>query len=480
MIRFGTLKYKLFILKNIFVLLLTTYQVNALSVTWPTKNVWDVLSQQFSLNHEVNRPEVQQQIKWILKHPGYLKQITNQSRPYIYFVANEIQKRKLPGELALVPMIESGYNPFAYSGAGASGLWQMMPTTGADLGLSQDWWADHRRSVVLSTTAALKYLQYLHKFFNGNWTYAIAAYDSGEGKMARSIKQSRNKQFWYLPLPRETKSYIPRIMALAEVIANHKKYNIHLPDIPYKPYFVEVRVDNQIDLNKAAKLADIPYQELISLNPSYNRWATSPFKSVKLLVPIQHADSFSKNINKVPKESLVNFTKHKVQSNESIASIANKYNSTTNLLKNINLIKSDKIKVGQTLFIPSSSNVTADTKDNNKNKSDQPKFINPSQYRVLHIVDEGESMDYIQNKYNVSAAEIRAWNQLDTNEKINPGQQLVIWKNDNLLKHIYIVRKGDSLSRIAHNNNLTVNKIRQLNPNIKEKNLRLGQSINIG
>ena len=155
-----------------------------------TPNVWDVLRQQFSLNHEVTQPEVQNQIRWLVAHPSYIQKLARQSEPYIYHIVTEIKKRKLPGELALIPMIESSYDPFAYSGAGAAGLWQLMPGTGTDLGLKQDWWYDGRRSIGPSTNAALTYLAYLHNFFNGDWVLAFAAYDSGEGTMARIIKNS--------------------------------------------------------------------------------------------------------------------------------------------------------------------------------------------------------------------------------------------------------------------------------------------------
>ncbi|OYV55112.1 MAG: lytic transglycosylase, partial [Legionella sp. 21-45-4] len=233
-----------------------------------TPNVWEVIRKQFSLNHELNRPEVQNQLRWLIAHPSYLNELAR-AEPYIYHIVNEIKKRHLPGELAIIPMIESSFDPFAYSGAGAAGLWQLMPGTGTDLGLKRDWWFDARRSIGPSTDAALNYLTYLHKFFHGNWILAIAAYDSGEGTMSRIIKKSnqtyQNTQFWSLQVPNETKAYIPRLLALAEVIQNPERYHVKLPDIPHTPYFEEVNIGSQIDLNNAAKLAGITYQDLIKL-----------------------------------------------------------------------------------------------------------------------------------------------------------------------------------------------------------------------
>ena len=212
-------------------------------------NVWDVLRKQFTLNHEVTHPEVQNQLRWLISHPSYLQQLA-QSEPYIYHIVTEIRKRNLPGEIALIPMIESAYDPFAYSGAGAAGLWQLMPGTGTDLGLKRDWWFDARRSIRPSTDAALNYLSRLNKFFNGNWLLTFAAYDSGEGTVAKCIKMSNQRgsvSFWALPVPQETKAYIPRLLALAEVIQNPQRYHVQLPDIPHMPYFEEVNIGSQID-----------------------------------------------------------------------------------------------------------------------------------------------------------------------------------------------------------------------------------------
>ena len=289
-------KSTIFLILSLVFCSLSNYQT-AYSQTTPS--VWDVLRKQFALSHEVTQPEVQIQLRWLVSHPNYLRKLT-QSEPYMYHIITEIKKRHMPGEIALIPMIESSYDPFAYSGAGAAGLWQLMPGTGTDLGLKQDWWFDGRRSIGPATDAALNYLLYLHKFFNGNWILAFAAYDSGEGTMARIIKNSgqsgNNIHFWSLPVPTETKAYIPRLLALAEIIQNPQRYHIELPDIPHAPYFEEVNIGSQIDLSHAAKLAGISYQDLIKLNPGFNRWATAPYRPYKLLIPASKVEDFSRNL----------------------------------------------------------------------------------------------------------------------------------------------------------------------------------------
>ncbi|HAU1151372.1 TPA: LysM peptidoglycan-binding domain-containing protein [Legionella pneumophila] len=456
---------------------------SAISSTAP--DVWDVLRSEFTLSHEVTRPEVQEQIRWLISHPSYINKVSRQSEPYIYHVLGEIKKRKLPGELALLPMIESAYDPFAYSGAGAAGIWQLMPRTGSDLGLKQDWWFDGRRSIGPSTDAALNYLVYLNKYFSGNWILAIAAYDSGEGTISRAIKSTaRNRryvQFWNLPVPRETKVYVPRLLALAEIINNPKRYKITLPTIPYLPYFEEVNIGSQIDLNHAAKLAGISYKELIKLNPGYNRWTTAPYKPFKLLIPAEKVERFNLNLSNIPEDKRVSWTKHQVKRGDNLDSIAKRYNTTANLIKQLNQLTSNKVKLNQSLLIPSSKNSPAVAKippQEQKPAIKQP--VPMKNIRIIHIVQNNDSYQKIQKTYGVAAKDIRSWNKLANNTPLRKGQHLVIWKR--VKQPIeYIIKSGDSLSVIAKKHQTKVNTIISLNPGLKKSiPLRLGQKILIG
>ncbi|WP_058529084.1 lytic transglycosylase [Legionella londiniensis] len=448
----------------------------------PAPNVWDVLRKQFVLNHETTRPEVQNQIRWIISHPSYIRKLA-ESEPYIYHIVTEIKKRKLPGEIALIPMIESTYDPFAYSGAGAAGLWQLMPGTGTDLGLKQDWWFDGRRSIRPSTDAALNYLTYLHKFFKGDWLLAFAAYDSGEGTIARLIKQSGRRRyisFWSLPVPRETKAYIPRLLALAAVIQNPKRYNVQLPEIPHLPYFAEVDIGSQIDLDHAAKLAGISYKELIKLNPGYNRWATPPYQPFKLLIPVERVKQFNRNLASTPQSQRVSWTKHQVNHGDSLISIAKKYHTTVNLIKQLNQLKSDRVRKGQHLLIPSAKrpanpkpiDITASI------KNEIPKFATKNEIKIIHIVQKQETYEDLQKKYGVSAEDIQRWNLLNSKNPLRFGQQLIIWKRVNS-KSTYVVKKGDSLSQIAKLNQLTTQCLLKLNPHISKHLIRPGQILKL-
>lgn len=448
-------------------------------------NVWDVLRSQFQMNHQTSQPEVQKQIRWLSSHPHYVTKLAQQSQPYIYHIVSELKQKRLPGELALVPMIESAYDPFAYSGAGAAGLWQLMPGTGSGLGLKQDWWYDGRRSIRLSTKAALQYLTYLHKFFNGNWILAIAAYDSGEGTIRRAIRKSnQNKNrvyFWSLNIPRETQAYIPRLMALAEIIKYHKYYNVKLPDIPYQPYFTEVDIGHQIELNKAAKLADMPYRELVKLNPGYNRWTTSPDGPHKLLIPNDKVETFKENLAKIPKEELVNWIKHTIRKGETLSTIAQAHSTTIVLLKELNKLKSTTVKVGQELMIPALQSYQS-TKARKKPINLYDRSTPSPQYKVIHIVQPGDSMEILEQRYQVQPGQIRYWNQIKGNQPLHPGDQLILWKKGSDSKNLtsrYTIKSGDNLGKIARIFNTTVQNLKNANPNIKPEKIRIGQTINI-
>ncbi|MCC5791004.1 MAG: LysM peptidoglycan-binding domain-containing protein [Legionellaceae bacterium] len=445
-------------------------------------NVWDVLRSQFKLNHQVSQPEVQKQIRWLSSRPHYVVKLAKQSEPYIYHIVSELKKNRLPGELALLPMIESAYDPFAYSGAGAAGLWQLMPGTGSGLGLQQDWWFDGRRSIRLSTAAALKYLTYLNKFFNGNWILALAAYDSGEGTIKRAIKNSAQDRakanFWNLKLPRETKAYIPRLLALAEIIKYPGYYKVNLPDIRYEPYFLEVEVGSQIELNKAAKLAQMPYRDLIKLNPGHNRWTTPPEGPHKLLLPADKVELFKKNLENTPKNNLVCWKKHQVKSGESLVQIAKQHHTTLSLLKELNQLTSTKLTAGQFLLIPQ---IQAEEQIDKKAKviSLYDRSSPGPHRKMVHIVQAGDTVKSLEERYQLQPGQIRYWNQI-SGHKLQPGDPLVIWKKgvESTPMH-YTIKKGDSLSRIAQRFNTSMTRLKQANPQLKKDILRIGQRIKI-
>lgn len=396
-------------------------------------DVWDVLRREFKLSHEVNRPEVQEQIRWILNHPGFVNKVCQQAEPYLYHVTREIQRRNLPGELALLPMIESAYDPFAYSKVGAAGLWQIMPMTGNQLGLIQDWWFDGRRSINHSTEAALTHLTHLNKVFNGNWVLSIAAYDAGEGAIGRAAKANdptgRKVSFWELNVPKETQVYVPRFLALAAIMSNPQAYKINLPFKPFRPYFEEVSIGSQIDLNHAASLAGISVKELTQLNPGYNRWATAPYKPFTLLIPIAKVTQFYFNLSHSPIEKRVSWTKHLVLPSDSLQSIARQYHTTINLIKKLNRLSELYIRPNQVLLIPSTKNTPVlPFHEISKSKFLSQTPIKGKVYRVIHIVQPNETYNTLERLYKVTSQDIKKWNHLTTEVPLASGQQLIIWK----------------------------------------------------
>lgn len=332
------------------------------------KDAWDALTDEFTLNHQVNNPEVQKQIKKLIKHPEDLNNMMKQAKPYLYHILEEIKKRNLPGEIALIPMIESEYDPFVSSHKGAAGLWQIMPHTGSELGLIKNWWVDGRRSIGPSTNAALNYLEYLHRFFHGNWILAFGAYNAGEGTVLRAVKHSNKHVFWSLPLPHETKAYVPKLLALSEIIQNPERYHVKRPEIPQKPYFKEVEISNKLDLNHAAKLTQVPREDLHRLNPGFRDWSTRPTQPYKLLIPTEHVSDFYRNLANIskpakpnsflPKLSLTkkhtttNQLTYVVKKGDSVERIAHQYHLKLTAFKTLNPSLSDrKLRPGQHLII---------------------------------------------------------------------------------------------------------------------------------
>jgi membrane-bound lytic murein transglycosylase D len=443
---------------------------------------WTVIRQQFSLNHELHRPEVQAQIRWLVSHPKYLHKLS-QAEPYIYHIMSEIEKRHLPGEIALIPMLESAYNPLAYSGAGAAGLWQLMPQTGKDLGVKGDWWIDGRRHIGSSTTAALNYFQYLSRFFHGNWLLAIAAYDYGEGNVKRKLSNvsATQQNFWALPMPQETQIYVPRLLALSEIIAHPEHYGIKLPYIPHQPYFEEIHVNKQLDLNQAAKLAGMNFKDFLKLNPGFNHWKTSPNVPAKLLIPKRHVALFSSNLAKltdIPKASLI---KHQVQHGETINSIAYHYHITPQQLLQANQLKYNILTLGQQLNIPGQTKLPQLTvytphKPIPKTAANT-ELIAPKTYKIIHIVQNNEQLTQLSQKYKISSMDIIRWNNLQTHG-LKSGQKLIIWRQTNGTP-FYTVKQGDTFLKIAEINHLPVDILKHLNPNINAQLLQPGQKIRV-
>ena len=272
--------------------------------------VWERLLSLYSLP-KIENEKVEREVEWYLNHPQALNTIQKRAEPYLHLILDEIEAKQIPGELALLPVVESAFEPTANSRAAASGLWQFVPATGRMFGLQQNSWYDGRRDVYASTKAATTYLKQLSETFDGDWLLALASYNWGKGNVKKSIERNENHNlptdYWSLHMPEETANYVPRLLAIAKIFANADEYNVNLHDIPNKPYFEVVNLDSQLSLNKAAEMANMSLHDFLKLNPAFNKSKTAPEGAGprRLLIPVAKAETFKENLAQLPFEQWV-------------------------------------------------------------------------------------------------------------------------------------------------------------------------------
>ncbi len=460
-----------------------------------THPIWPLLRSQFQLDLDIRNKRFSQQLNWYKKHPAYIDRVLKRGTPYFHFVLGEIKKRNLPGELALLPIVESAYDPFAYSHGRASGMWQFIPGTGKAYGLKQNWWYDGRRDVVASTNGALDYLESLHRRFDGNWLHALAAYNSGGGTVNRAIRQNkklgRPTDFWSLKLPKETQAYVPKLLALSQMFATPRKYGITLTHIPDTAQFSIVKLDGQIDLAQAASLADISLAEIYRFNPGFNRWATDPEGPHHLLIPIEKSVTFQDKLKTLPPEQRLTWKRYKIKNGDSLGLIAQRNHTTVNFLKQINQLRSSRVIIGKTLLIPAPTQSLNAYKLSASQRQLALQRRQPANTRKqVHRVRSGESFWTIARKYKVGTRQLAKWNGMAPKDTLKIGQKLTIWSKHRLTasaktgpqvvrKINYRVRKGDSLARIAGKFNVTVAQLTQWNQLDKRRYLQPGQPLRL-
>ncbi len=330
------------------------------------ENLWDRIPYGYQLPTDDNS-QIDSLIEEYVGYPPYFQRMSTNARPYLYHIVLEIEKRGMPLEIALLPAIESAFEPLALSHSNAAGLWQFIPATGKYYGLKQDKWYDERRDIIKSTDAALDYLQELHKMFDGNWLQALAAYNCGQGNVINAMKKNQKlgkpTDFWSLELPKETRKYVPRLLALSKIVASPEKYDIKLQPIANKPYFQQVNVGNQIDFSLAAQMAGLSFNEFKRLNPGYRLQVTAPKGPHHILLPIDNVDAFKQRLAKIPAQKLlVGVSKpnkmsaktqqyYSVQKGDNLWKIAKRYEMTVATLRQLNKLKGDFLQVGQRLRV---------------------------------------------------------------------------------------------------------------------------------
>jgi membrane-bound lytic murein transglycosylase D len=444
-------------------------------------DVWNRIRTGFVISdYETLEPESERQLRWFIEHPDYVGRVVERARPYLYHIVEEVQKRDMPMEIALLPVVESGFKPHAYSKSHASGLWQFIPGTGTVYGLEQNWWYDGRRDVIQSTRAALDYLQKLHNDF-GDWQLALAAYNCGEGTVGRAVKRNQElglaTDFWSLDLPSETSAYVPKLMAVSHMVKFPERYDISLSPIDNSPYIGVVNVGSQIDLALAADMAGLSENEMHILNPAFNRWATAPDGPHDLVLPISQIGMFKAALAKMPANKRVKWARHSIQRGESLSGIANRYNTTVSVIKRANQLSSNQIRAGSHLLIPVSSgqlSSTAIAKAEPASRKTQTK-------KTLYTVKSGDTWWDIARKHQLDVGELTKWNNKTAQDVLQPGQKLVVWSQTAPQRKSvsYTIKNGDSLWGISRKFNVSVAQVREWNGLSDRALLQPGQNLRL-
>ena len=438
-----------------------------------SENVWDYMIINNNYDHDITFDE--KTLSYInnhLKDVDKFNEFLSKSYYFIYYVIQELEAADLPPELALIPFVESNYDPFSISPSGAVGLWQFMPKTGRMFNLEKSWWSEDRHDPYRSTHAAIGYFKYLLERFDNDLYLALAAYNAGPTYLDRQINKNKRRNldydFWSLDLNKQVTEYIPKYIAIREIVFNSEKYGVVLPDIPVESVVKRIEIPGQVEILTLSEYLEIPPELIYKLNAGYTKWASAPKDKSIFYVPIEKTylldspDSPFDNVNQI------NWISHIVESGDSLWKLANKYDTEVKIIKKINYLESDLLSLKDTLLIPLSS-----SKSNN--------FI-PYE---MHIVSEGDTLWNISNKYNIDIKDITRMNSLNQDSLLQLGQQLTIG-NKNIHRNIeskkrtilYSVKQGDNLYKISDIFDVSVESIKQIN-DFESSDLMPGQIIKI-
>ena len=460
-------------------------------------DLWQVIANRQGIK-SVSNSRVQSRIDWISNHPEYLSLISKRAEPFLYLVVSELEKQNVPIEIALLPIVESDYYPFSYSHGTAAGLWQFIPSTGRMYGLEEDWWHADRRDVLASTKAAANYLNDLNKMFKGDWLLSIAAYNAGPGRIQRAIdtniKLGKKTDFWSLDLPQETEKYVPKLLALSQVIKNPSRYNQKLLEIDNKPFLNEVELDSQFDLALISQWTGLSIDQIYNYNPGLKRWATPESLPYIMLLPEEVIDSFNDNLSKQDQRPKISWTRYKIKQGDSLSLIAQNYNTTIGQIMGVNELDNDVIRADKYLIVPlaQKSENYYSLSDNQREKSRLN--IQKNSEKIIYTVVAGDSLWKISIKFGTTINNLVRWNQISPSDSLSIGKELVILrdnKNKTELAKItntgidinrdifYTVKEGDNLSRIAQKYNVKIAEIRSWNDLNEEYILQPGDKLTI-
>jgi membrane-bound lytic murein transglycosylase D len=449
----------------------------------PTTNthatLWHTIQKHQQLPHHTDNPLVQQQLAQYCQHSYQIQHTLQHALPIVATINTTIEASQLPSEITLIPYIESHYNARAYAKTGATGLWQMMPGTASGFGLTINWWVDQRKDILASTDAAVAYLKYLYHYFDNDWLLAIAAYDSGEGTVRSAIRRNQRQHkptdFWSLHLPKETKHYIPKLLALAEVIQHPNDCHLELPITPYAP-LKSVKIPAQLHFKQIAGMAASDVSTIATFNPQFNQHMTelnNPEQT--LLLPLKQANILNDQL-KVSKSSPIRWHHHEVKHNDTINTIAKRYDTTTASINKVNPLSNQTIQPGQHLLIPTGDLSQLNHHNPTPNNTSLKYQRGPVQH--LHTIQQGDTLDQIARKNHVTTGMIRYWNPHDAKRPLTLGKRLVLWLPRKEDFDTYTVQYGDTLSTIAEHFSIRTLDI-QIANGFSHSKIRTGQTLRI-
>jgi membrane-bound lytic murein transglycosylase D len=457
---------------------------------------------------DVNEPAVASQLNWFANHPDFLERTWGRAGLWLYYIVGQLEQRKMPAELALLPVIESAFEPYAYSRARAAGIWQFISDTGRRFGLKQDWWYDGRRDPVEATRAALDYLQALHNEFDGDWLLAIAAYNCGELTVSRAIQRNQRlgkpTDFWHLKLPTETRGYVPELLAMRRLVANPERYGLEFSRIANEPYFVAIATGGQIDLTVVADIAGVSVADLYELNPAFHRWATDPTGPYRLLVPVDAAEGLQDTILHLTPEQRMRVDHYTVRRGDTIATIALRYATKPDVIRELNDLGASDLPVIDAVLRVPSPNIQLPEKAMRAAMlvdSPQRRLRRGGHRPDIHVVRRGDTLYALAQRLGIDVQTLAQANGIKAGDRLRAGQKLRFGGSSALLsdtsagaarsipasgvqtasdggrRMTYIVRRGDTLYGIARLLQVSVNELMGWNGMAGERNLKPGQTL---
>ena len=442
-------------------------------------NPWPSIQDHLALQQETHRNEIKPYLTYYCQHAYQIEKTFNQTLPTLAYVSKQTHQANIPSEIAFMPYIESHFSQTAHSRTGALGLWQMMPGTASGFGLRINWWVDQRMDLQASTRSALSYLRYLYDYFNHDWLLAIAAYDAGEGTVKKAIKRNKKNHkptdFWSLSLPAETKAYVPKILALSAIIAQPQQCHLTLPS-DYEP-LEPVTIPHQISFETIAQLADIHINRLNHYNRHFLHQITERQQPEQtIMLPSAYANRLKKNLKDQPKNH-IEWRHHQVKSGDTLNQIAKTFKTSSQTIQKVNHLQSLTIQPGQDLLIPAFAHASTPLIDTPT--MSQHNYHEKGPKQLIYTIKSGDTLSSIAAPYPITPAMIRYWNPNTSRAPLKPNHKLVLWLPRISHYDHYTVVSGDTLSQIAQRFGVSVKSLLAINPLGKKAMIHPGQQLKV-